>query len=217
MSLFQYNAEIWPVVEQKRGSSIIQRFQKTKFTHAAAKTLSFWRSEGGRCQFFVQEPDSAPSQWYSHPTEIGILALQCDPKLISAAQARSQRVEVVAGHGRVTSHRIHGNTRWHWSLGWRCGGHDTHYEWLGGDDDGFAAIGNHALQPDVVVENKILEIEPVEVFGRSGPAAERAEGNAITQLAFQQSGLEITLSALVKINLMLATTTKFRRQAAAPA
>jgi hypothetical protein len=88
---------------------------------------------------------------------------------------------------------------------------------LGGNDDGFAAVSDHALQPDVVVENQVLKIQPVEVFGRRGPAREGPKGDAITQLAFQQSRLDITLSALVKINQMFPAPAKFWRQAAAPA
>jgi hypothetical protein len=61
-----------------------------------------------------------------------------------------------------------------------------------------------------------LQVEPVEIFGRGGAARVRTERDAITQLAFQQSCLEITLGTLVKINLMLATTAKFKRPTAAP-
>jgi len=43
------------------------------------------------------------------------------------------------------------------------------------------------------MENQVLQVEAVEVFGRGGAARQRTEGDAITQLAFQQSGLEITL------------------------
>jgi len=40
--------------------------------------------------------------------------------------------------------------------------------------------------------------------------------NGVAQLAFQQSGLDIALGVLAKINLMLATTAKFKRRATTP-
>jgi hypothetical protein len=50
---------------------------------------------------------------------------------------------------------------------------DAFDEWLRGDDDGFAIFKHNTLQPDVIVKNLVLQIQPVEIFGRGCAARVR--------------------------------------------
>lgn len=86
---------------------------------------------------------------------------------------------------------------------------------LGSNDDWFAMVQNDALQPDVIVEQLVLQRQPVEIFSRGCSSRIGSQRDAVTQLTFQQGGLEIALRAPVEINLMLAATGEFRRQPSA--
>lgn len=74
---------------------------------------------------------------------------------------------------------------------------------------------DHALQPDVIVENQILQVEAVKVFRRGCASGISSESNAVTKLALWQRRFDISLLVPVKINLMLATPRELRRQPAA--
>ena len=43
---------------------------------------------------------------------------------------------------------------------------DAFDEWLRSDDDGLATFQDDTLQPDVVVENLVLQIQPVVIFSQ---------------------------------------------------
>src|SRR6266487_2406117 len=63
-------------------------------------------------------------------------------------------------------------------LRWRV----AFYERLGSDDDGLAIVGYDAIEPDVIIENLVLKIEPVEIFGRGCSMSKRTQGDAIAHL-----------------------------------
>jgi hypothetical protein len=86
---------------------------------------------------------------------------------------------------------------------------------LGNDDDGPVIISYDALKPDVIIENLVLQGEPVEIFGRGCAMSKRTQGNAITFLTIQQGCLYITLGAFLKKDLMLAAPGEDRRKPAA--
>ncbi len=88
---------------------------------------------------------------------------------------------------------------------------------LRSNDDGFAIIFHDTLQPDVVIENPVLEGEPVEIFGWGCAMSQRTEGNAIAPLPVEPRCPDITPGALLKKHIMLTAVGESRRQAAAAA
>ena len=78
-------------------------------------------------------------------------------------------------------------------------------------------VGNNALQPDVVVKNQVLQIQPVEIFRRGGSPIVITEGNTIASLAVGQRGFDVTLRAFLIKNRVFTTMSEFRWQPAAAA
>jgi hypothetical protein len=83
---------------------------------------------------------------------------------------------------------------------------------LGSDDDRLAAIGYDAFKLDVIVENLVLEVEAVEVFGWRSAVSKRTQGYAIPFVTARQGRFQVALGLFLKINLMFATLSEDRRQ-----
>ena len=62
------------------------------------------------------------------------------------------------------------------------------------------------------MKNPVLQVEPVEIFGRGCTMSDLTQGNAIAFLFIQPGGLEVAMKPFVKINLMLAAAGEDRRK-----
>jgi hypothetical protein len=86
---------------------------------------------------------------------------------------------------------------------------------LRGHNHRLAVFNYHPLQPDVIVENEVLQVEPVEVFGRGGSVRVRTKGDALAFLLSQLRGLEHAVGLFIQPDNMLASAHVVLGQASA--